>query len=376
MTPIQLEVRNLSDEIAARASETEAARSVPTDLAAKIAAAGVFRMFVPETLGGPEIDPVSVCEIVEEISRADGSTGWTSMILNTSFFSCWLDTGVAREMLDTEPNSGMAGLFAPIGRTEPVGDDAVRLFGRFPFNSGSPHASWFCEGAFVANANDQPEWRFLFLPRDDVEILDTWRVAGLRGTASHDVVVDGKVVPLERTTNPIFQTAPHDVPHFRWSFFALLASLMAGFPLGVARRALDEFVVLAVKKSRGGADPLATEQVVQLTVARDEGLLRSAVGYVLESVASAWDTSVAGDPITRDQRLAIRLAAANAMRAAIEVVDSVFALAGGGALYDDNPLQRCWRDVHAASSHIFFSNAFVSLGGQVLLGQPAEEFRM
>ena len=83
-----------------------------------------------------------------------------------------------------------------------------------------------------------------------------------------------------------------------------------------------------------------------------------------------------GRPDQPRAALAIRIAATNAMRAGIEIVDSVFALAGGGALYDDSPLQRCWRYLHAASSHIFFSNSFVSLGGQVLLGQPAEDFRM
>jgi alkylation response protein AidB-like acyl-CoA dehydrogenase len=369
-------VRLLSDEVAARAPETEAARSVPDDLVARIGRAGVFRMFVPRSLGGPEVDPVTACAVIEELSRADGSTGWTSMILNTSFFSCWLDPAVAREILDREPGSGMAGLFGPIGRAEPAGDGAVRLSGRFPFNSGSPHASWFCEGALLTRDGSPPEWRFMFVPREEVEVLDTWHVAGLRGTASHDVVIQSALVPLERTANPIFETAPQDAPHFRWSFFALLASLIAAVPLGVARRSLDEFVALAGTKGRGSTEPLATEQVVQLTVARDEGLLRAARSLLFESVESAWQTSLTGDPISREQRLAIRIAATNAMRAGIEVVDSVFALAGGGALYDDSPLQRGWRDLHAASSHIFFSNSFVSLGGQVLLGQPAEDFRM
>ena len=65
------------------------------------------------------------------------------MILNTTLFSCWLEPEVTREMLATDPELGMAGLFAPIGRTEPAGDGAVRLTGRYPFNSGCPHATWF-----------------------------------------------------------------------------------------------------------------------------------------------------------------------------------------------------------------------------------------
>jgi alkylation response protein AidB-like acyl-CoA dehydrogenase len=367
-------IREFSDEVTARAPETEAGRSVPADLVRKLGAAGVFRLYVPAGLGGQPVDPMTACAIVEELSRADGSTGWTSMILNTSFFSSWLEPAVAHEMLDTDPLAGMAGVFAPIGQVEPAGDGALKLTGRYPFNSGSPHATWFCEGALVPGEDGPPAWRFLFMPASDVEILDTWHVAGLRGTASHDVAVTGAIIPLERTANPIFEAAPHDEPHFRWSFFALLASLMAGFPLGVARRALDEFVALASRKSRGGAALLATEQVVHLEVARCEGSLRAARCLMQDVLASAWDTSVAGDRITRDQRLAIRLGLSNAMRAGTEVVDTTFGLAGGSALYDDSPLQRCWRDLHAGRAHLIFSNNHLARGGQLLLGQPTEEW--
>ena len=369
-------VRAFRDEVSDRAAETEAARCVPPDLAHRLGATGVFRMFVPSKLGGDPVDPLTAYAIVAELARADASTGWTSMILNTTFFSSWLEPEVARAILETEPSSGMAGMFAPIGRTEPAGDGMVRLTGRYPFNSGSPHASWFCEGAFVTGVSGAPEWRFLFLPKSDVEILDTWRVAGLRGTASHDVLVDGVLVPLDRTASPVFDRAPHDEPHYRWSFFALLGSLMAGVPIGVARRALDEFFTLAERKSRGGEGSLATEQVTQLAVAQCEGSLRAAASFVEDSIGAAWDTALVGDDISREQRLTIRLAVSHAMRACLDVVDTVFALAGGGALFDDNPLQRCWRDLHAASSHIFFSTSFGAFGGKVLLNQPVEEFRM
>jgi hypothetical protein len=82
---------------------------------------------------------MTACAVVEELSRADGSTGWTSMILNTTLFSCWLEPNVTRELLATDPELGMAGLFAPIGHTEPAGDGAVRLTGRGDLHAGSCH---------------------------------------------------------------------------------------------------------------------------------------------------------------------------------------------------------------------------------------------
>jgi alkylation response protein AidB-like acyl-CoA dehydrogenase len=151
---------------------------------------------------------------------------------------------------------------------------------------------------------------------------------------------------------------------------------MSGFPLGVARRALDEFVPLASAKSRRGPGTLATEQVTQLSVARCEASLRAARAFMFDALGSAWDTALAGDRLSQDQRMAIRLALANAMRVALEVVDTTFALAGGGALYDSSPLQRCWRDLHAGGNHIVFSNNFVAQGGKALLGEPVEEWML
>ena len=373
MTTVE-DARGLAGEISDRATDGEVARCIPEDLIRSIGRTGSFHLYVPTSLGGSQTDPLTACAVIEELSRADGSTGWTSMILNTTFFSCWLDPDVSRDMLATDPELGMAGLFAPIGQTEPAGGGAVTLTGRYPFNSGSPHATWFCQGAFTAGDDGQLSWRFLFVPAADVEILDTWHVAGLRGTASHDVVLDSVLVPPERTASPIFERARHDAPHFRWSFFALLASLISGFPLGVARRALDEFESLAEGQGRGGGAPLATEQVVQLEVARCDGQLRAARSFLHDSLGAAWDTALQGDGVTREQRIAIRLAASNAMGAGIDAVDTAFRLAGGKALYDANPLQRCWRDIHAGSNHIFFSNNHTANAGRMLLNQPGDDW--
>ena len=131
------DVCGLGEEVRGRALETEAGCSVPDDLIRKLGAAGVFRMFVPH-VGGRPVDPMTACAMVEELSRADGSTGWTSMILNTTLFSCWLEPEVTRDMLATDPALGMAGLFAPIGRTEPAGDGAVRLSGPVPVQQWMP----------------------------------------------------------------------------------------------------------------------------------------------------------------------------------------------------------------------------------------------
>jgi len=91
---------------------------------------------------------------------------------------------------------------------------------------------------------------------------------------------------------------------------------------------------------------------------------------VLDALAAAWDTATAGDAITMAERVDIRLAASTAMSAAVTVADATLRLAGGKALYADNPLQRCWRDVHAGSAHLFNSDKTAAVAGRALLDQP------
>jgi alkylation response protein AidB-like acyl-CoA dehydrogenase len=365
--------QRLAPTVAQRALEGEADRCVPVDLVDQLRTAGLLKLYLPASLGGLEVDPLTAFEIIETISAADGSTGWTTFILNSTYFVAWLDPDVARVVLADEPDGGFASSFGPFGRATATTDNTLTLDGRWPFNSGAPHASWFANGALVDGIEPEPQWRFVFFRGTDCEIKDTWRAAGLRATASHDVIVQQLPVPLEFTANPIFEPARHDGPLFRWPFFAQLGTLFAGFPLGVARRAIDEFIALAQRKGRGGPTPLADESHVALAVARAEGQLRAARALVVDAIGSGWSRALEGDELTHDNRVAVRLATANALDAAIGVVDTMFHLAGGGALYDDNPLQRCWRDAHAGGQHMYFSSNHRARVGQALLGRVATD---
>jgi alkylation response protein AidB-like acyl-CoA dehydrogenase len=367
--------QRLAPEIAARAREGEQLGSIPPDLLDAIAEPGLIDLLMPASLGGLELDPLTVARVIRILSEADGSVGFTILTLNATFFVAWLDDDAARTVLADRPRA-VATVFAPLGRAVPHPDGGFRVTGRWPFNTGCRNATWTCNGVMVYDGDKpaivppgRPDWRLVFAPIRDVSVHDTWNVAGLRGTGSNDVTMADVHVPAEFTANPIFERARHTGPIFRWSFFALMGVLFAGLPLGIARRALDEFVALAPKKSRGSR-PLAEEQTVQLTVARAEEKLRSADALVTDALGQAWQRTVGGDDMTMDDRVAIRLATGRAMRAGVEVVDSVFRLAGGGALYDHSPLQRCWRDINAASHHGYFSEYHEARVGMALLGQP------
>jgi alkylation response protein AidB-like acyl-CoA dehydrogenase len=368
----------LVPEIADRAVEGERLGYLPPDLFDRLERAGLIDLMLPRALGGRELDPLTVIEVIATLSRADGSVGFTVLTLNATCYVAWLPDPAARTVLAGRPRA-VATVFTPLGRADPEPDGSLRVTGRWPFNTGCRNASWICNGVLVMDGDrpatvppGRPDWRLVFVPREQTEILDTWQVAGLRGTGSNDTAVNRVRVAPEFTANPIFEPCPHPGPLYRWSFFALMGVQFAGFPLGIARRALDEFRALAPGKSRGSR-PLAQEQSVQLAMVRCEAGLRSAQAFVTDVVGRAWQRTLAGDELAMADRVALRLATGRAMRAGVKVVDTVFRLAGGGALYDRSPLQRCWRDLNAGSHHGYFSEYHETRVGRAVLGLPVPD---
>jgi alkylation response protein AidB-like acyl-CoA dehydrogenase len=253
-------VRGLVPELRARALEAERLRTMPPDLAARAKRAGLLRLNLPRCLGGRELDPATTVGVVEELSRADGSAGWTILIGNSTAFFAWLDPAVAAEMIGDDRDFASTSMWAPEGRAVPRGDGAYDVAGRWPFNSGCSHAEWLQAGVFVMDGEaprvrdgGAPDWRLAFVRREAAEIEDTWDAAGLRGTGSHHLSITGRRVPEEHLAAPFFEPARHDGPLWRIPFVTLAGITLAGFPLGVARRALDEITALAASKVRGPA---------------------------------------------------------------------------------------------------------------------------
>jgi alkylation response protein AidB-like acyl-CoA dehydrogenase len=331
---------------------------------------------MPSCIGGPPQDPATVISVIEEVSRADGSAGWTTMIGNTTAFVAWLQPAVAEGMLAGRLDFTAAGTFAPMGQAVPNGDGSFTVRGRWSFTSGAPHAEWLMNGVVVMDGDGprvleggRPDWRFAWIPASEVTVLDNWRAAGLRGTGSHDTVVEGARVPEARTSMPFWEPATAPDPLFRLPFFTLLMVAMVGFPLGVARRALDELAELAARKSRrmdGAA--LRDDETVQVEVARLEGDLAAARAYVFASADDVWQTVQAGGSVDLRQRAHVASAAQHAVRTGLTVVDTAFRLAGGSVLYETHPLQRCLRDLHAGAQHLAFSLGPQRAVGRALLG--------
>jgi indole-3-acetate monooxygenase len=337
-------VRALEPLVRAAAAEAEVARRYPSVVIEALAETGLFRALVPCAAGGLEADPLLVHDLVEEVSRWDGSAGWTAMIgSGASFLSGFLPTEFAREIF-AHPNAFLGGNLGAVSARATAVPGGYRVTGQWPFVSGCEHATWL--GG--ATALEDGTTRILVFPRASYEIVDTWTVTGLRATGSHDVAVHDVFVPRERTF--WWTDGPVDPsPLYRVRFMLVTHAAHA---LGIARAAIDALCALAEVKTPTRSPGLLKERsIVQMQVAQAEALVQSARDFMLRTTGEAWADVCAGRPVGGRQRVLLRLAMTNAVQASAQAVDLMWAAAGGSPVYASSPLERCFRDIHVATQH-------------------------
>jgi alkylation response protein AidB-like acyl-CoA dehydrogenase len=366
--------RQLSRELIERADEIEANRRLPRDLSDRFASAGFYRACVPAAYGGLELPPAETMEAIEILARADGSSAWCAFIGATSgTVLAMLSEQSAREIFAT-PETLLSGVFAPRGKAVVV-DAGFQVDGQWQWGSGTQNADWVLAGCQVIRDgepelahNGTPRSRMMIVPAAEVEFEDTWHVSGLCGTGSTDFVIRDCFVRTGHAVG-LGVDGPLERPLYAFPQFGLLGMGIAAVALGLARAAIDELVTLAGGKTPSGSSrPLASRASAQLDVARGEAMLRSARAFYYEAIAAAWQNALSEGRITTEHRRDLRLATTHATRAAADVVDLMYNLAGGTSVYRTSPLQRIFRDVHVATQHMMVSPATLELTGRLLLG--------
>jgi alkylation response protein AidB-like acyl-CoA dehydrogenase len=369
----------LLQTVAARAADTEAQRRLPADLAAELAQAGLFRMLVPTSLGGAEVDVATLFNRLEQLGRADAATGWCVMIGGTTaLISAWLPMEHAREIW-ADPGVITGGVFAPMGRATVDGANYL-VSGRWAWGSGSANCSWLLGGAVIMEGgemrrlpNGASDHRMMVMRRAEVELIDTWDALGMRGTGSGDLAAKDVRVPQGRSVSFITDTPRETGPLYRFAPFGLLALGIAAVASGNALGALDDLKALAVaKKGQGSSRSLAERGVVQADFAVAQADLDAARALVHAEIAAAWDRVVAGDTLDLPARARLRLAATRLTQVSARVAAKMHELAGGTSVYASHPLNRRFRDAHVATQHVMVAPPTLELAGRVLLGLPVD----
>jgi indole-3-acetate monooxygenase len=367
--------RALTPTIRGLRANIERERSLPAPLVMQMAETGFFSMWLARALGGPELNILDYFRIIGELSRADGAVGWCTMVSACySRFSGFLADGVAREIFG-DGSTIVAGTINPTGKAV-AAPGGFRVSGRWGYGSFIQHSTWTVGNCIVHDGDKPrrggdgaPDMRLMLFPTSAVEIIDTWRVAGLRGTGSHDFQVSDVFVPEDHAIAGFAAKPTQPGTLYAAPFITVFAMCLASVPLGIARAAIDAFVELAEAKTPVGAPGRLREKAsAQADVGRAEALLSSARAFLFDQANKLWDTVTAGDVPSLRQRAVARLAAAQAASASAQAVDLLYNAAGGTALYESNVIERCFRDVHATTQHIGTSSANFELSGRVLLG--------
>lgn len=367
--------RDISATARELAAETERERGLPDELVARLSDTGLLRAGAPVEVGGMELAPGLALRCAEEIARGDASAGWcVSIAITSSLLAAYLPAESRAELFGGGKGIA-AGVWAPRGKARPV-DGGVVVSGRWAFCSGISHADLMFAGCFVErderSEGERPVPSIVTLPKQDLEILDTWHTLGLRGTGSHDAVADELFVPTARVFS-LFDGPVVDRPLYRFPIFGFFALSIAAAALGNAHAAIEELVALAAGKvGLGSSRTLAERAPTQAAVATAEASLHAARALYYDVIEAAWQAAQGDEPVSVALRNELRLAATHAVRTSADVARSMYDLAGGSAIYDDSPLQRRFRDAHTATAHFQVNEASRELPGRILLGLPAD----
>jgi alkylation response protein AidB-like acyl-CoA dehydrogenase len=365
--------------IAASSDETEARRELPDDLFSALVEQDLFRLVLPRQFGGAELAPLDLLDFLEEAGKHDASTAWCLCQNNICALVAARMAPEAAQTVFDGPGTTVAWGPGP-GEARAV-DGGYVLSGRFDFASGSRHATWLGahlpvqDGADKRLTEDGAIAIFTFLfRRRDVKVLDTWQVMGLKGTGSDSFEVSELFVP-EDFCVPRFRGYPPRVPGRLYVFSQsnLYAAGFASVALGIARATLEDFIGdIRDTLPRGASATRGSNNVVQSTVGQAEARLASAWHFLRATVTDMWEIAQERDAFTREEEARLRLATTWAIGQARETVNELYVAAGALTIFESQPFERRFRDIHTLSQQIQGHAAHFETVGQILMGMEPD----
>jgi alkylation response protein AidB-like acyl-CoA dehydrogenase len=366
----RIALEQLLETIRAKRADFTEAQQVTPEVIEEMRRAGIFRALVAKRFGGDEMTPGEFIRIIERIAEVDGSAAWVASFGHASAYIAALPIPTLEIIYKDGPDVSVCGALFPPHVAKAV-DGGLEVEGRWKFGSGTTGADLVGVGIKAEGMNDGGLARMALMTRDKVGIAPNWDVNGLRGTGSHDVVVDKVVVPVDWTFIR-GSAATLDSPLFRYPVMALAAQVLAVVGLGVARGALDTLIEMAGGRgSITGAPTLANRAYVQTEVAQAEAALRSARAFFYEATEDAYATLVAGESLSVDKINLLRLSSTHAAKVGVEVAQIAYRLAGTTAIYTDHPIARHFNDALVVAQHAFLSTGTWTSAGQIILGLEA-----
>ncbi|EOR06381.1 acyl-CoA dehydrogenase family protein [Acinetobacter sp. ANC 3926] len=368
------ELQRLCQEIRERActGEFDNQAYVSQDIIEKLKQIGVYRALVPKRFGGNEWSPKQFCELIEQLSKADGSVGWVASFGMSPAYLGSLPEATLAQLYKDSPDIVFAGGIFPPQPAE-ITDEGVVVSGRWKFSSG-------CMGADIVGVGISPQKdneaqglpRMAVMPANKAQIDMTWDTVGLKGTGSHDLVVKEVLVAKEWT---FVRGEPSKLPEpfFKYPSLSLATQVLTVVGIGVAAAAIEEFQKLAPGKSSitGGAE-IANRPVTQYEFAQAEAEFKAARVWFYDTMQIVWNEVVAGRTPSAEQISDMRLSCTHVARVCARVTRKIQMLAGMTAIYTHNPFSRFVNDTNVVTQHAFMGDATLQNAGLVSFGmKPA-----
>jgi alkylation response protein AidB-like acyl-CoA dehydrogenase len=371
--------RALAPLIGREADEIERTRRLTQPVVSALIENGLYRVLLPQSVGGAEAPPEIFMQMLEEVAKADASTAWClGQCTVCAMTAAYLDADAAREIFAAPTGILAWGSIAHEVQAVPGG---YRATARWDFASGCRQASWLgahvqiveADGTRRRKPDGAPEVRTILFPVGSATLHDVWDVIGLNGTGTDSYSADNLFIPEKFAVLRDDPTALRETgPLYRITTYTMFGLGFAAVSLGVARATLDAAIDLARGKASFGLKAMRENNAVQGAIGRLEGNLRAARAYLYAAANEAWRDPTETGSLGEQHRIALRLASTWTIHQAASVVDAAYHMAGATAVFRANKFERRFRDMHAIAQQVQARNNHYEDVGKAILGNSSE----
>ncbi|MFC9789862.1 acyl-CoA dehydrogenase family protein [Rhodococcus sp. NPDC127528] len=370
--------RELKPLIAANAAQGERDRRVVEESIQALTDAGLFKISVPKRYGGYETPIRNMLEVSSVVAEADGGTAWVVGLTNVCNWLVGLMSQQAQdEVFGADPDAKVSGVLAPTAETRKV-DGGYRVSGKWYYNSGSHHCTWAVMGIPITDADGNVvDQGSALIPRTDLSFEDTWFVAGMRSSGSNCLIADDIFVPDHRVLSiPPAITGTYSTPHtnealYRSALIPVLALVLVGPQLGMARAALDFVIGKAATKPISYTFFTSQKEstAFQLQIAEAARLIDTAHLHAYRAAADIDEAAARDEYPDHLVRARVRSDTGYVAECVTRAIEILLSAHGAGSFAEVSPLQRIWRDSATAARHAIVAPAVgYEVYGKALLG--------
>lgn len=350
-----------------RAPSCETLRRIPDETIADLKKNRIFDCCKPAEFGGFEQSWDVHCEVIRELAKGCASTAWVTSVYGEFMVQTGnLSLQAQRDVWGDNPSALICSGNSPHARLTPV-ESGFILNGEFQYSSGCDHVDWHNN---VARLEDGKTAYFVLTPAKDREIIRDWNTFGLAGTGSNSIIIRDKFIPGHRTlrtTEPGYRAG--EKPLFRQSQFSMNAFILASVAIGCAMGALEEFTAEMRQRSSRFGSKIAEFQSLQLRIAESAAELDAAWRIALHDVRESIKYLESHDTLDQSTMVRNKRDFAYVTQLCVRAIDRIFYAGGANALFVTAPIQRAFRDVHAAASQLILNwDVNGTLYGKIELG--------